>query len=135
MRTQQRQVAVAGLQLRSQRPAQQARTPCTSCGRGTVLSLAASEGQEAAVQVLPAAGAYVSKANVDGTTARVVAADRGHLEVVQQLLGAGAGTASIDADDCMALWAAARGGHLEVARQLLELGASPDPRVARATPQ
>ena len=87
------------------------------------------------MQVLLAAGADVSKANADGTTARVVAADRGHLEVVQQLLGAGVGTASIDADDCTAVWAAARGGHLEVARQLLELGASPDPRVARATPQ
>lgn len=90
----------------------------------TLLTLAAQQGELAAVRGLLAHGAHPDRPGSQGKTPLGMAAWRGHELVVRELLFAGADVRRVDARGQTALHLAAQMGRLRVMSMLIQAGAS-----------
>eukprot|EP01116_Phalansterium_solitarium_P002159 TRINITY_DN1202_c0_g1_i11.p2 TRINITY_DN1202_c0_g1~~TRINITY_DN1202_c0_g1_i11.p2 ORF type:complete len:361 (+),score=111.58 TRINITY_DN1202_c0_g1_i11:3888-4970(+) len=94
----------------------------------TPLFLAATDGREAAVSALLAAGANPNLPDESGHTPLAVACSKGHTAIVGRLLDAGASVDDANESGWTPLHAAASRGHAKVAAMLLARGATADAR-------
>ena len=88
-------------------------------GDGTVLMVAAKNGDLSAVNELLILGADVTVSSPDDGTALIAAAGAGHLEVVRSLVAAGAAIDAVVRYDETALITACREGRFDVVKYLV----------------